>query len=87
MRTTIDLPDKIVKKAKMEAIKQGITLKEFFQKALEKELSTVSSSGSSSPWQKLRGMGAASNLSPEDSGFEGYSGPDWQAALQVNEPQ
>lgn len=87
MRTTIDLPDNIVKKAKMEAIKQGITLKEFFQKALEKELNSAKHSGSGSPWQKLRGQGTASALSPEDSGFEGYSGPDWQSGIQINEPQ
>lgn len=39
MRTTIDLPDKLMKKVKIVAIEEGITLKELFTRTLEKELS------------------------------------------------
>lgn len=75
-----------MKEAKKQAIEEGITLKELFTRTLEKELSDSSSEKSSAPWKKLRGSGSASHLSPEDSGFEGYAGPDWNHALQVNEP-
>lgn len=39
MCTTIDLPDKLMKKAKKMAIEEGITFKELFTRPLEKELS------------------------------------------------
>ncbi|MDZ7719560.1 MAG: hypothetical protein U5K72_12150 [Balneolaceae bacterium] len=88
MRTTIDLPDSILKKAKMKAVKDNITLKELFIRSLEHELeSSGSRSGlSKAPWKKLQGKGSASGISPTDSGFEGYSGPDWNHSIQVNEP-
>jgi septation ring formation regulator EzrA len=38
MRTTIDLSDDLMKKAKIHAIKEGITLKELFTRLLEKEV-------------------------------------------------
>ena len=85
MRTTIDIPDQLMKKAKMKAVEEGITLKEFFTKMLEKELSAKQKTGSA-PWKNLQGSGSAGDLSPEDSGFEGYKGPDWNHAVQMNEP-
>jgi len=84
MRTTIDLPDEIVKKAKIKAIESGMTLKELFLHALEKELDSTTPS-STSPWKSLKGMGSTSNLRADTSGFEGYTGPDWNHALQVND--
>ena len=86
MRTTIDLPDKLMKKAKKMAIEEGITLKELFTRTLEKELSG-GVSAQNAPWKQLHGKGSAEELQPEDSGFEGYSGPDWNHAVQVNEPK
>jgi hypothetical protein len=86
MRTTIDLPDTLMKKAKKKAIEEGITLKELFTRTLEKELSG-SVSAQDAPWKQLHGKGSADSLQPEDSGFEGYSGPDWNHAVQVNEPK
>jgi len=86
MRTTIDLPDNLMKKAKKKAIEEGITLKELFTRTLEKELSG-SASAQAAPWKQLHGKGSAESLKPEDSGFEGYSGPDWNQAVQVNEPK
>jgi len=85
MRTTIDIPDKIMKQAKIKAVEEGITLKELFIKALGKELETEGGGGEAAPWESLRGKGSTSGLSPEDSGFEGYSGPDWNHSLQVND--
>tara|TARA_R100001143_G_scaffold63588_1_gene72756 strand:+ start:14987 stop:15250 length:264 start_codon:yes stop_codon:yes gene_type:complete len=86
MRTTIDLPDKLMKKAKKKAIEEGITLKELFKRTLEKELS-IGVPVQNAPWKKLHGSGSAHKLQPEESGFEGYTGPDWNHALQANEPE
>lgn len=89
MRTTIDLPDSILKKAKMKAIEENITLKELFIRSLKNELESSEKSNqiSNTPWKNLKGKGSASDLSPSDSGFEGYSGPDWNHSVGVNEPK
>jgi hypothetical protein len=87
MRTTIDLPDHIMKKAKMKAVKEGITLKELFMRSLEHELEKSEGPSMEKPWKKLQGKGSAGTLSPTDSGFEGYPGPDWNHSIQVNEPE
>lgn len=39
MRTTIDLPDTLLKRAKIEAVERGVSLKELVGTALERELS------------------------------------------------
>jgi len=91
MRTTIDIPDHIMKQAKFKAVEEGISLKELFIKALSKELYQPEgedpSSGGKAPWEKLRGMGSASGLAASDTGFEGYSGPDWNHGVQINDPK
>ena len=87
MRTTIDIPDSVMKKAKIKAIEQGITLKEFFLNALKKELEPGSHVSSSSPWEKLRGKGSTCGIDASDSPFENYSGPDWQTDIYLNDPQ
>lgn len=38
MRTTIELEDEILKKAKIRAVEEGISLKQLFTRALEREL-------------------------------------------------
>jgi hypothetical protein len=86
MRTTIDIPEHLMKRAKMKAVQEGISLKELFTRSLEKELSEEVSTAGAAPWKKLHGKGSASQLKPEDSGFEGYSGPDWNHGVHVNEP-
>lgn len=75
-----------MKKAKKQAVDEGITLKELFTRTLEKELSSLTVKASPAPWKELKGAGSTNNLMPEESGFEGYSGPDWNHAIQVNEP-
>jgi hypothetical protein len=86
MRTTIDLPDHIMKKAKLKAVEEGITLKELFLRSLDKELHGQGTHGGPAPWKVLQGKGSAAGLEPEESGFEGYSGPDWNTTIHVNEP-
>jgi len=78
-----------MKQAKLKAAEEGVSLKEIFIKALGKELAKPeeTSSGATAPWEKLRGKGSAGSLSPTDSGFEDYSGPDWNHSIQVNEPE
>jgi hypothetical protein len=87
MRTTINIPDHLFKKAKIKAIEEGISLKELFTRSLENELSETNPSSQSAPWKALKGMGSAKKLTPDDSGFEGYTGPDWNHSVQVNEPE
>lgn len=38
MRTTIELEDEILKKAKIRAVEEGISLKQLFTRALDREL-------------------------------------------------
>lgn len=85
MRTTVDIPDTLMKKAKIKAVEEGISLKQLLIRSLKKELGS-SEYSSNAPWKELQGSGTAGDLSAEDSGFEGYSGPDWNHALQTNEP-
>ncbi len=73
MRTTIDIPDHLLKKAKLQAVKEGISLKELFTRSLERELAELDSP--LTPWNILKGMGSSEDLAPEDSGFEGYQLP------------
>lgn len=86
MRTTIDIPDSLMKKAKIKAVQEGVTLKKFLIHCLEKELSEPHPGHQEAPWKSLRGKGSTGNLSPGESGFEGYSGPDWHHGIQINEP-
>ncbi|MGO1193354.1 MAG: hypothetical protein ACTMHH_05705 [Nesterenkonia sp.] len=40
MRTTVDIPDELMRKAKVRSAEQGETLKELFVRVLEREVST-----------------------------------------------
>jgi hypothetical protein len=85
MRTTIDIPDNLLKKAKKKAVDEGTSLKNIFIRSLERELGEQSTD-TTAPWKSLKGKGSANNLKAQDSGFEGYTGPDWNSGIQVNEP-
>ncbi|AXI99710.1 hypothetical protein CYPRO_0424 [Cyclonatronum proteinivorum] len=87
MRTTIDIPDTLFKQAKIKAVEEGITMKELFIKALTRELSEnqLAQKGSF-PWEKLRGTGSTAGLQPDESGFDGYNGPDLLGGMAVNDP-
>lgn len=45
MRTTLELPDELVRQAKIEAVERGISLKELIGSALANELGGASSRG------------------------------------------
>ena len=60
MRTTIELPDALLKEAKVRAVEKGVSLKELVQTALERELGLQGSSeeGRSFPILKSKAPGA-----------------------------
>ena len=60
MRTTLDLPDAILKKAKMNAIAENIALKELIIRSLENELHGAGSvtHKTKAPWKKLKNQGS-----------------------------
>jgi hypothetical protein len=63
MRTTIDLPDELMKQVKLKAVEEEISLKKLFIRSLENELG-ISSSGKGETWKDLKGSGSAGKLSP-----------------------
>lgn len=84
MRTSVDLPDQLMKQAKLEAIERGVSFKDLVIVALERELGQEGTSNTSH-WKNLRGRGSAAHLKADTSGFEGYSDPDWTHAIHVND--
>jgi hypothetical protein len=46
MRTTLDLPDDLLKRAKITAVERGTTLRELMEAALKRELSRSSTQAS-----------------------------------------
>lgn len=85
MRTTLDIPDNVLKQAKIKAAEEGISLKELFTRSLVNELGKDKTAVQDAPWKTLKGSGSAKDLSPSDSPFEDYSKPDWNHATQVKE--
>ena len=69
MRTSVDIPDEIMKKAKIKAVEEGISFKELIIRSLTKELG-LEEEVRGTPWKELQGKGTASGLSPNKSGFE-----------------
>ncbi len=74
-----------MKKAKIKAVREGITLKKLLINSLEKELADSFEGQHEVPWKSLRGQGSADALGAEESGFDDYSGPSNFHAMQVND--
>lgn len=70
MRTSVDLPDDLMKKAKIKAVEEEISLKELIIRAMENEIGEAEDKNAT-PWEDLKGRGTAGGLRPNDSGFEG----------------
>ena len=85
MRTTIDIPNDLMKKAKIKAAEEGITLKELFIKSLKSEVE-VNAQKHAEKLKKLRSLGNADKLNPEDSGFDPDFEPESEFFFYVNEP-
>lgn len=69
MKTTIEIPDAMFRKAKILAAARGVTLKRFFTEALEEQLRRCSSDEPrarrpEAPW--MDGFGALSDLAEEN---------------------
>jgi hypothetical protein len=55
MKTTLEIPDRIFRKAKSKAAERGIPLRQFVTEAVEAKLKTSPSSGEK-PWMKHMGQ-------------------------------
>ena len=84
MRTTINIPDDLLKKAKIKAVQEGITLKQFFVRCLEQEVGQMSiriENTANPPNEERkpafrRGLSGESKIQidPRSSGFETFKG-------------
>ncbi len=82
MKTTLEIPDSIFRRAKATAAEQGIPLRQFVTKAVEEKLRT--NRGAGKPWMKLAGKlrhlrketGKINRLIEEE--FEQIEPEDWK---------
>ena len=82
MKTTLEMPDPVFRKAKAKAAEQGIPLRQFVTEAVEEKL-VASRAHATKPW--LKSFGALSHLHDEnvriqkiiDEEFEKIDPKDW----------
>ena len=82
MKTTLEIPDSIFRKAKAKAAEQGVPLRQFVTEAVEAKLSA--SDSESKPWMKM--VGGLRHLRKEtarinkliEEEFEKIEPEDWQ---------
>lgn len=55
MKTTLELPDSLFKRAKATAARQGRPLKQLFEEALAEKLAALDKAGKDKPWMALAG--------------------------------
>ena len=79
MRTTIDVSDDLMKKAKIHTVQEGITLKQLFTRLLEQELG-VESEQASKPKKssKTNGQGTSEGESNLDKEIEAMTQKMWK---------
>ena len=53
MRTTLEIPDKVLREAKVQAALQGITLRQFVAEAVQEKLAAAKPTDK--PWMKAAG--------------------------------
>lgn len=83
MKTTLEFPDTIFRKAKAKAAEDGIPLRQFVTEAIEEKL-RARSSASEKPW--MRGFGGLKHLHKEnlrieriiEEEFEKIDPEDWE---------
>jgi len=71
MKTTLDIPDTIFRKAKARAALRGISLRQFVTEAVQDKVEAAPSTGGSHtepPW--MRGFGSLSDLKEENRAVE-----------------
>jgi hypothetical protein len=54
MKTTLDIPDPVLRRAKAEAAQRGISLRQFVTEAVEEKLS-AGSKAKEKPWMRMVG--------------------------------
>jgi hypothetical protein len=59
VKTTLELPDALFRRAKVAAATQGIPLKQLMQEALERRLATAQAPSGAPGWKRLHGGLAA----------------------------
>jgi hypothetical protein len=82
VKTTLEIPDPVFRKAKARAAEQGIPLRQFITEAVQDKL--ASSSSKEKPW--MRGFGKLRHLHEEtvriqrliDEEFETIEPEDWE---------
>ena len=83
MKTTLEIPDKVFRKAKARAAERGIPLRQFVTEAVEEKLAAPMPAGDK-PWMKL--VGGLKHLHEEnvriqkliDEEFEQIDAEDWE---------
>lgn len=86
MKTTIELPDDLFKKAKIKALENGMTLKEFFIDAISQKLnSTQNRNTDTMPWKALIGTATIVPHLELLSGFDEESNESSFNEFQLNE--
>jgi hypothetical protein len=83
MKTTLEIPDAVFRKAKAQAAEQGIPLRQFVTEAVEERLNAKAPT-ESKPWMKM--AGALRHLRKEtariqrliDDKFEKIEPEDWR---------
>jgi hypothetical protein len=83
VKTTLEFPDKVFRKAKARAAERGIPLRQLVTEALEKELRETTPNSGEKPWMKS--FGALRHLHKEnvriqkiiDEEFETIDPEDW----------
>ncbi len=73
MRTSIDIPDEIMKKAKIKAVEEDISFKDLVIRCLRKELNLDDEPSFGAPWKELKGKGSATGLTSRHSGFDDFT--------------
>ena len=85
MKTTLDLPEDLFKRAKIFAISHGFTFKDLVSEALEEKMS-IPKSAAQKPWMKLAGVANTPELREElarmekiiEENFEQIEDEDWK---------
>jgi hypothetical protein len=65
MKTTIELPDSLFRRAKSRAAANGMTLKQFFAEAIQDKLAATSSTAASAQPAWMQGFGKLRRLRKE----------------------
>ena len=82
MKTTVEIPDPLFRKAKAKAAERGQTLKEFMTEALQDKLAKPGNAGGAEP-EWMRGFGKLRRLRKETARIQKRI----DAAFEVIEPE